>query len=215
MLVDEYDKPILDALDDPASARANRDYLRGFYRVIKDCDEHVRFAFLTGVSKFSRASLFSGLNNLRDITLNPDYSAICGYTDADLDTVFAAELPGLDREQIREWYNGYSWGGEPKVYNPVDVLLLFAEREFNAWWYETGTPTFLTQLLTERCVAADRLDGLRASKSLLSTFDVDSIAPEALLFQTGYLTVSGREWGGRWHRVLSLGVSQPRSAPEP
>ena len=195
VLVDEYDKPILDALDDPACARANRDYLRGFYGVIKDCDEHVRFAFLTGVSKFSSVSLFSGLNNLRDITLNPDYSAICGYTDTDLDTVFAAELPGLDRQQVREWYNGYSWGGKRKVYNPFDVLLLFAEREFNAWWFETGTPTFLTQLLTDRCVAADRLDGMRVSKALLGTFDVNRIAPEALLFQTGYLTVGGREWG--------------------
>ena len=194
VLVDEYDKPILDALDDPICARANRDYLRGFYGVIKDCDDHVRFAFLTGVTKFSRGSLFSGLNNLRDITLNPDYSAICGYTDADLDTVFAAELQGLDRQKVREWYNGYSWGGEQKVYNPFDILLLFAEREFKAWWFETGTPTFLTQLLTERCVAADRLDGLRVSDALLSTFDVDSIAPEALLFQTGYLTVGGREW---------------------
>lgn len=115
VLVDEYDKPILDALDDPACARANRDHLRGFYGVIKDCDEHVRFAFLTGVSKFSRVSLFSGLNNLRDITLNPAYSAICGYTDTDLDTVFAAELPGLDRQQVREWYIGYSWGSKRKV----------------------------------------------------------------------------------------------------
>ena len=78
VLVDEYDKPILDALDDPASARANRDYLRGFYSVIKDCDEHVRFVFLTGVSKFSKVSLFSGLNNLNDITLDDRYAAICG-----------------------------------------------------------------------------------------------------------------------------------------
>ena len=195
VLVDEYDKPILDALEDPDLARANREYLRGLYGMIKSCDAHIRFCFLTGVSKFSRVSLFSGLNNLRDITLNPDYSAICGYTDTDLDTVFAAELPGLDREQIREWYNGYSWDGEQRVYNPFDVLLLFAEREFNAWWFETGTPTFLTRLLIERCVAADRLDGLRASKALLGTFDVDGIAPEALLFQTGYLTVGGREWG--------------------
>jgi len=195
VLVDEYDKPILDALRNPELARSNRDYLRGLYGMIKSCDDHIRFSFLTGVSKFSKVSLFSGLNNLRDITLNPAYSAICGYTDSDIDTVFAAELPGLDREQIREWYHGYSWGGEQKVYNPFDVLLLFAEREFNAWWFETGTPTFLTQLLTERCVPADRLDGLQASQALLSTFDVGSIAPEALLFQTGYLTIGGRERG--------------------
>ena len=101
VLVDEYDKPILDALDVPEVARANRDYLRGLYAVIKDCDAHVRFSFLTGVSKFSKASLFSGLNNLEDITFDPRYSTICGYSDADLDTVFAPELPGLDRAAAR------------------------------------------------------------------------------------------------------------------
>ncbi len=109
VLVDEYDKPILDALGTPEVARANRDFLRGLYAAIKDADAHVRFTFLTGVSKFSKVSLFSGLNNLTDITLDPRYSAICGYTDADLDTVFAPELPGLDRDAIRDWYNGYSW----------------------------------------------------------------------------------------------------------
>ena len=193
VLVDEYDKPILDALEDPDLARANRDYLRGLYGMVKSCDADIRFSFLTGVSKFSKVSLFSGLNNLHDITLIPAYSAICGYTEADLDAVFAAELQNLDRERIREWYNGYSWDGERKVYNPFDVLLLFSERKFKAWWFETGTPAFLAQLLTERCVASVSLDGLRASEALLSTFDVGSIAPEALLFQTGHLTVGGLE----------------------
>ena len=118
VLVDEYDKPILDALDVPDVARANRDFLRGVYAAIKDGDAHVRFAFLTGVSKFSKVSLFSGLNNLKDITLDPRYATICGYTDADLDTVFAAELPGLDRDEIRTWYDGYNWRGRETVYNP-------------------------------------------------------------------------------------------------
>ena len=125
VLVDEYDKPILDALEVPEVARANRDFLRGVYSVIKDCDEHIRFAFLTGVSKFSKVSVFSGLNNLQGITLDPAHSAICGYTDADLDKVFAPELPGLDRNEIRRWYNGYSWLGDKRMYNPFDILLLF------------------------------------------------------------------------------------------
>ena len=94
VLIDEYDKPILDALDTPAVARANREYLRGLYAVVKDSDAHLRFSFITGVSKFSKVSLFSGLNNLTDITIEPEYSAICGYTDRDLDTVFAPELSG-------------------------------------------------------------------------------------------------------------------------
>lgn len=114
VLVDEYDKPILDALDTPEVARANRDYLQGLYSTVKFSDAYIRFSFLTGVSKFSKVSLFSGLNNLIDITLDPRYSAICGYTEADLDTVFAPELPGLDRDEITAWYNGYSWRGEEK-----------------------------------------------------------------------------------------------------
>ena len=189
VLIDEYDKPILDALDNPEVARANRDYLRGLYAVIKDSDAHIRFSFITGVSKFSKVSLFSGLNNLTDITLDPGYSAICGYTDADLDTVFAPELPGLDREVIRDWYNGYAWRGEDKVYNPFDILLLFRNREFGAWWFETGTPAFLVETLFERRVSALALDGMVSSAELLSTFDVDDMPTEALLFQAGYLTV--------------------------
>ena len=134
-------------------ARANRDFLRGVYSVVKDSDAHVRFTFLTGVSKFSKVSLFSGLNNLTDITLDPSYSAICGYTDADLDTVFAPELPGLDRDEIRRWYNGYDWLGGERVYNPFDILLLFRSREFAAHWFRTGTPTFLVETLVRRGVS--------------------------------------------------------------
>ena len=193
VLIDEYDKPILDALDVPEIARANRDYLRGLYAVIKESDAHIRFSFITGVSKFSKVSLFSGLNNLKDITLDPRYSAICGYTDADLDAVFAPELPGLDREGIREWYNGYSWLGDEPVYNPFDVLLLFDKRKFGAWWFETGTPAFLVETLFKRRVSSLALDEMVGSADLLSTFDVDDIATEALLFQTGYLTIQGEE----------------------
>jgi hypothetical protein len=166
--------------------------LRNLYSVIKDSDAHIRFAFLTGVSKFSKVSLFSGLNNLRDITISPDYSALCGYTDADLDAVFAPELAGLDRERIRRWYNGYNWTGEA-VYNPFDVLLLFQERQFRPWWFETGTPTFLIDLLTERQTWLPALGQLETDAALLSAFDVDRIATEALLFQTGYLTIDLEE----------------------
>ena len=193
VLVDEYDKPILDALDVPEVARANRDFLRGLYAVIKDSEAHIRFSFLTGVSKFSKVSLFSGLNNLVDITLDPRYSSVCGYTDADLDTVFAPELPGLDRDEIRRWYNGYGWLGEERVYNPIDILLLFDHRRFGAWWFETGTPAFLVETLFRRRVSSLDLDGMVGSDDLLSTFDVDDIATEALLFQTGYLTITGEE----------------------
>ena len=197
----------------PEVARANRDFLRGLYSTVKFADAHVRFTFITGVSKFSKVSLFSGLNNLKDITLDSRYSALCGYTEADLDTVFAPELPGLDREQIRDWYNGYRWAstlssaetlGDERVYNPFDILLLFDSREFKAHWFETGTPTFLVETLCKRHVSSLELGEMVGSDALLSTFDVDDIAIEALLFQTGYLTITDAEdLGGK--RLYRLG----------
>jgi len=192
VLVDEYDKPILDNITDAPIARDMREGLRNFYSVIKDADAHIKFTLLTGVSKFSKVSLFSGLNNLNDITVDPQFSALCGYTDDDVDSVFAPELVGLDREEIRRWYNGYNWTGT-SVYNPFDLLLLFQKREFRAYWFETGTPDFLIQLLTQRHTFTPDLSRLVASGSLLSTFDVDQITPEALMFQAGYLTI-GAVW---------------------
>ncbi|MDX9701366.1 MAG: ATP-binding protein [Rhodocyclaceae bacterium] len=202
VLVDEYDKPILDNLTRPELARQMRDGLRDLYSVIKGQDAHIKFAMLTGVSKFSKVSLFSGLNNLKDITVDKRYSSICGYTDEDVDTVFAAELPGLDREQIRDWYNGYNWTGE-SVYNPFDLLLLFDNRDFRPYWFETGTPTFLIDLLTERQVWLPRLNRLETDAALMSSFDVGHIAVEALMWQAGYLTIDKEEnLAGEWFYQL-------------
>jgi len=195
VLVDEYDKPILDNLTAPETARAMREGLRNLYSVIKGQDAHIQFALLTGVSKFSKVSLFSGLNNLKDITIDARYSALCGYTEADLETTFAPELEGLDRQQIRDWYNGYNWTGEA-VYNPFDLLLLFDSHLFRPYWFETGTPTFLVDLLAKRQVYLPKLGQSLASEALLSAFDVDEIATEALLFQTGYLTIDSLNWRG-------------------
>ena len=189
VLVDEYDKPMLDALDAPAAARASRDYLHGVYSAMKSRDADVRFTLFTGVTRFSKVSLYSGLDHLTDITLAPAHSAICGYTDEDLDTVFAPELPGLDRQAIRDWYGGYRWLGAEKAYNPYDVLLLFGTRRFDAHWLEPGTPTFLVRRLLDNRVSPPALDDLFASGDLLGTGDVGDVATEALLFQTGYLTV--------------------------
>jgi len=202
VLVDEYDKPILDNITQPDIARAMRDGLRNLYSVIKDSDAHIRFAFLTGVSKFSKVSLFSGLNNLRDITVSSAYSAICGYTEDDVDTVFAPELDGLDRQKIRDWYNGYNWTGEA-VYNPFDLLLLFQERWFQPYWFETGTPTFLIDFLTERQTWLPDLGRLETSAALLSTFEVDDLPTEALMFQAGYLTIAEhvRRFDEDWYRL--------------
>lgn len=202
ILIDEYDKPILDAITRPDVARENRDFLRGFYSTIKDYDAHIKFSFLTGVSKFSKVSLFSGLNNLYDMTLDPRYSSICGYTDHDIDTAFAAELEGLDRDQIREWYNGYNWLGEG-VYNPFDILQLFKTRVFKNYWFETGTPTFLIDLIHTQQVATPNLANRNSDDDLLSSFDLENMPIEAVMFQTGYLTIKDSTdlGGNRFYRL--------------
>ncbi|MCS7080495.1 MAG: ATP-binding protein [Chloracidobacterium sp.] len=212
VLVDEYDKPMLDNLTVPETARALRDGLRDFYSVLKAQDAHLRFVFLTGVSKFSKVSLFSGLNNLYDLTLDPDYATLCGYTENEVEGTFAPELDGLARADIRRWYNGYRWLGEP-VYNPYDLLLLFRTRDFRAWWFETGTPTFLVEWLKARRLFTPQLERMFGDDELLSAFDVDVIRPEALLWQTGYLTIRERERvGGRDAYWLSVPNQEVRSA---
>jgi hypothetical protein len=192
VLIDEYDKPILDNISDKTVALAMREGLKNLYNSIKRADADIRFAFMTGVSKFSKVNLFSGLNNLRDITLSPEYSAVCGYTDADIDRVFAPELAGLDRDKIRHWYNGYNWRGQ-SVYNPFDLLLLLQEREFRPWWFETGTPTFLIQLLAAQKTWLPDLGRLESNANLLATFDVDNMPVATLMFQAGYLTIEREE----------------------
>ncbi len=193
VLVDEYDKPILDTLEDPELAKAHRDALRGFYGVIKGAARHVRFVFLTGISMFSKVSLFSGLNNLWDISLDPSYATLCGYTDGDLDETFEAELPGLDRDEIRRWYIGYHWRGREKVYNPFDILLHFDSRELQPYWYRTGSPSFVFPLMMDRRMNTLDLENRVSDADLLSNFDVDDMRTDALLFQTGYLTIAAEE----------------------
>ncbi|MCY4313513.1 MAG: AAA family ATPase [Gammaproteobacteria bacterium] len=193
VLVDEYDKPVLDVIDQPDMAVANRKYLRGIYGTVKDCANDVRFVFVTGVSMFTKTSLFSEMNNLKGISMDPRYATICGYTETDLNTVFAPELPGLNPEEIRRWYNGYHWRGSEKVYNPYDVLLLFDEREFKPHWFETGSPEFLYRLLTERNMSPMQLENLVTDEELVSRFDVKDIRVDSLLFQTGYLTIAGED----------------------
>jgi hypothetical protein len=188
VLVDEYDKPILDAIDNPSLAGEMRDVLRDFYTTLKPLDPYLGFVFLTGVSKFSKTGIFSGLINLEDITLDSRYSAICGYTQEDLESVFADRLCAFDREDVRRWYNGYGWMGE-SVYNPFDILLLFSTGIFKAHWFETGTPTFLVKLLVEKARTLPDFEDYPVSEEMLGSFDPENIRPETLLFQAGYLTI--------------------------
>ena len=199
VLVDEYDKPILDHLDQPAVALELREGLKNLYSVFKSQDAHLRFVLLTGVSKFSKVSLFSGLNNLKDITLDERYATVCGYTQDELEDTFAGRLDGVDLAEVKNWYNGYNFLGEP-VYNPFDVLLYLDNREFRSYWFETGTPTFLIKLLQARSYSIPTIESLEAGEELLGSFDVDAIEPEALLFQTGYLTIRERYRRGNLYR---------------
>ena len=188
ILIDEYDKPILDNIDNPESAMAIREELKNFYSVIKDLDSCLKFVFLTGVSRFSRVSIFSGLNNLKDISLGSRYSAICGYTQNELEYVFKEPLKNADLNAIKEWYNGYNFSGE-SVYNPFDVLLYLDTGEFRNYWFETGTPSFLIKLLKKNQYYIPSLELFEAGEELLRSFEIEHLEPETLLFQTGYLTI--------------------------
>ncbi len=203
VLVDEYDKPILDNIDNTEMAIALREELKNFYSVIKDADPYIEFVFISGVSKFSKVSLFSGLNNLEDITLSPDCSAICGYTQDELEEVFSDWIDqGVDLTKVKTWYNGYNWLGQD-VYNPFDILLYLKQGEFRNFWFETATPTFLIRLLQEKRYYIPALHDLRASEKILGSFDVDGLEIETLLFQTGYLTIKQvQKMGGmRWFQL--------------
>ena len=189
VLIDEYDKPILDNIEKPELAEEIRDLLSNFYGVIKGLDEYLRFVLLTGVSKFSKVNLFSKLNNLEDITVDPRFSDFCGYTEDDLDKYFSEYLKGTDREEIRKWYNGYSWLGE-RVYNPFDILLFISKGfAFRPYWFETGSPTFLIKLMKKQKYFIPELEEIKATDELFSSFDVYTMEIEALLWQTGYLTI--------------------------
>ena len=190
ILIDEYDKPILDNIEDPKRALENRDFLRSFYVMIKSNDAYIKFAFLTGISKFSKANLFSGLNNLTDLSLKPKYGNICGYTQSNIKNEFKEYLIGADLEQVKRWYNGYNFLGD-KVYNPFDILL-FIDNDFifkNYWW-ESGNPYFLITLLkAQNYFNIPNLENITVGDELLNRFEIEKLKLEVLLFQAGYLTI--------------------------
>lgn len=192
ILVDEYDKPILDNIENTDTVVAIREELKNYYSVIKDSDPYIQFVFITGVSKSSKVSLFSGLNNLKDITIDKRYSSLCGYTQEELEAVFADRLDGVDLHKVRQWYNGYNWLGE-EVYNPFDILLYLDSKEFSNYWFETGTPSFLIKLLFARKYIIPSLESIWASEKILGSFEIERIEVETLLFQTGYLTLKSMQ----------------------
>ncbi len=189
ILIDEYDKPILDNITDKELSKAIRNRLKNIYSIIKESDQYLKFVFLTGVSKFSKVSLFSGLNNLEDISLNPNYATICGYRHEDIKEHFKEWLDDIDMNELKKWYNGYNFLGEG-VYNPFDILLFFSRNKiYSNYWFETGNPSFLIDVLKEKQFFLPNLEDMKVNESNLSSFDIDYIKIETLLFQTGYLTI--------------------------
>ncbi len=199
ILIDEYDKPIIDYIEDIPQAEENRKILKSFYSVIKDSDNYIKFFFVTGVSKFSQVSIFSDLNNLNDITLDKNYAALTGYTQEELDSYFPEYIEKVEEDyegifddipaQIKKWYNGYSWDGKTFVYNPFSILNFFYKRTFGDYWYATGTPTFLMKLIKENKYTIFDIKNKTVPRGLLDKYEITSISLIPLLFQTGYLTV--------------------------
>lgn len=189
ILIDEYDKPILDNIENPILAKEIRDGLVNLYSVIKGSDEYIKFVFLTGVSKFTKTSLFSGLNNLVDISLDEDYGDICGYSQNDVETTFKPYLDGVDMSELKSWYNGYNFLGSD-MYNPFDILLFISKKhKYQNYWFETGTPTFLIELIKKNNYFLPALTNLKVDEKLLSSFDINNLDFEVILYQSGYLTI--------------------------
>ncbi len=199
LLIDEYDKPIIDFLEFPPYERAkvNQNIMRQFYSVLKSAEPFLRFFFVTGVSKFSKVSMFSELNNLKDITLHSDYATIAGYTQTELDSYFEEHLQLVENhlkttreelvKQMRYWYNGFSWDGINKVYNPFGTLNFLDQKRFRNYWFSTGSPKFLIQQMKKQ-VRFD-VENSKSNGYLLDKYDIDNLDLIPLCFQTGYLTV--------------------------
>lgn len=219
ILVDEYDNPILNTLNDTEKAVAIRDTIKHFFGVIKGLDEYVDFVFITGVSSFAKAGLFSGMNNLQILTLEDNFSGICGYTDAEVDHYFSGYVQAWAdahspepltyddlRSQIKNWYNGYCFGREvPTVYNPFSLMHALAKKEFKSFWIQSGTPTFLIEELKKKYFTHENImvdpEDFEVNENILQAFDVGAIPIPALMFQAGYLTLAGYD---KTHKLYSL-----------
>ncbi len=191
VLIDEYDRPILDNIEDAEKAKEVREYLKGFYSLLKDLDEYLKFILLTGVTRFSKAGIFSGLNNLEDISLNPDFGNIVGITQEELEGYLGEEIRrhNVDLEEVKEWYNGYNFLGD-SLYNPFDILKFVKNKcVFDNYWFSTGTPNFLIKLIESGNFYIPELSNLVVGKEMMDRFDVENIRPEVILYQAGYLTI--------------------------
>jgi hypothetical protein len=199
VLIDEYDKPIIDFLEKETieQAKVNRDILREFYSVLKNADADLELVFITGISKFSKVSIFSLLNNLEDITIDEKYATLVGYTQTEIEDNFDDYLKAIENklkisrvvllETMRIWYNGYSWDGVTKLYNPFGALNFFSKKQFQNFWFSTGSPNFLIAQMRKHTQFA--VENTIANNITLERYDIENLELIPLLFQTGYLTV--------------------------
>ncbi|MCP4154226.1 MAG: ATP-binding protein [bacterium] len=220
VLIDEYDKPLIEYMEmgEIETAKKIRRILKNFYAVIKGSDAHLRFVYITGVSKFSKVSVFSDLNNLRDITLSKKFASMLGYTETEMKHYFGPYLPALAEEtglkaealskEIRKWYNGYSWDGKTFVYNPFSILNLFMENAFDNYWFSTGTPSFLIKLIKNQRSRITEFENLSVRGYTFDSYDIDNMEIAAILFQTGYLTIKKIMVKGI-KKVKTFGLSYP------
>jgi hypothetical protein len=202
VIIDEYDKPLLNTMDIPLVHEKMRTELKGFYGVLKSYDEYLKFVFLTGVTKFSHVSVFSDLNHLVDLTLDPNYADICGITHEELVHNFEPEIAEILQntgkshevylDELRRFYNGYRFSERPlTVYNPFGLLKhFFNNGKFLTYWYETGTPTFLIKLIKNQNINILDLNQLSVSYADFSKYDIETMKAVPLLYQSGSLTIS-------------------------
>ena len=199
LLIDEYDKPIVDLINDIQKAEENREILRNFYGAVKGCSEMLKFVLITGISRFSKMSIFSELNNLADISMDENFAAICGFTKDDLNNYFSEYKDLVSQkleiskdeldEKIRFWYDGYKFDGKTHIYNPFSILNFFRERDFRNYWFESGLPKLLADFIIQNGIDVRELHNVAMSAEELNNFDVKKINLKALMFQTGYLTI--------------------------
>ena len=196
LLIDEYDKPLISFLEDIETFEKNRAILKEFYGIIKDSDEYLKFVFITGVSRFSKVSIFSDLNNLKDISMRAEFCDICGYSEKDMHHYFTERIAEIAEEmeitskdlfeKVQQKYDGYNFHGKIKMYNPWSVLNFLDSGELNNYWFSTGTPTFLTQFV-ERFQTTT--EGVIVDKTQLGSLNFQDENLATLLYQTGYLTI--------------------------
>ena len=204
VLIDEYDSPILTQINNLNKAKEMRSVLRSFYKVLKSCDKYMRFLFITGISKFTKVGVFSALNNLLDISLIDAYSDIAGYTQEELENNFGewinftAENMKIDRleilKQLKEYYDGFSFDGTTKLYNPYSILSFFASGEFGNYWYESGSPSFIVEWMKAHKIQEPYEYRHKVVKSnFASSQEIEQADPSSFLFQSGYLTIEKKE----------------------